>query len=82
MAFTILLDFMSELDYNYQYTFTRFDVPEPSRIKNKRANIFTKVKWFVLILVWKFNNRKWTKCRHKTKALDKYKYKLMKGYDI
>ena len=77
----IVCDFMIDYD-NATYTSTHFNVLEPSRIKNKRANIFTKVKWFVLILVWKFNNRKWTKCRHKTKALDKYKHELMKGYDI
>ena len=55
-------------------------LPEPSRIKKKNANIFIRIKWFILISIWKFNNRKWKKCRHKTKALEKYKDSLTKGY--
>ena len=74
-------DFTGEWDY-IGYTSIQHDVPEPSRIKKKKANMFTKVKWFILIQIWKFNNRKWNKCRHKNKALERYKDVLMKGYNL
>lgn len=70
----IFYDFTCELDSSYW-------LPKLSAIKKKKANIFIKTKWFMLILLWKFNNRKWKKCRHKSRALAKYKWKLMKGYD-
>ena len=57
-------------------------LPEPSRIKKKKANIFIRFKWLLLILLWKFNHRKWKKCRHKSKMLKRYKESLMKGYRI
>ena len=53
-----------------------------TELKRKKANIFIKAKWFMLILLWKFKNRKWTDCRHKRKALEKYKDSLMKGYKV
>ena len=72
-------DFTGEWDY-MDYKSIQHNVPEPSRIKKKKATIIHKGKWFILTIIWKFNNRKWTKCRQKIKALDKYKYELMKGY--
>ena len=63
-------DFTGEYGY---WLYDKSDLPEPSRIKKKKANIFIKVKWFMLIQMWKINHRRWTKCRHKTKALNKYK---------
>ena len=75
----IFWDFTGEWDY-VNYASTQHNIPEPSRIKKKKANIFTKVKWFILIQIWKFNNRNWNKCRHKNKALERYKDTLMKGY--
>jgi len=77
MAMILFWDFTSDGDY---WDYTTSCLPEPSRIKKKNANIFIRIKWFVLISVWKFNNRKWKKCRHKTKALEKYKDSLTKGY--
>lgn len=74
-------DFTGEWDYTI-YKSMQYDVPEPSRIKKKKANMFTKVKWFILIQIWKFNNRKWRKCRHKNKALERYKATLIKGYSL
>lgn len=70
-------EFIGDGDYR---GYTTSCLPEPSRIKKKKANIFIRVKWSMLILIWKFNNRKWKKCRQKKKALDKYKRKIMKGY--
>lgn len=70
-----------ESDRGY-WDYSTFCLPEPSRIKKKKANIFIKAKWFMLILLWKFKNRKWTDCRHKRKALEKYKESLMKGYKV
>ena len=79
MAAILFLDFMSDGDY---WDYIASCLPEPSRIKQKKANIFIHFKWFALIIVWKFNNRQWTKCRQKHRALDKYKRELMKGYDV
>lgn len=67
-----------DITFDWEYTTTYSS--EPPRIKKKKANIFIKFKWFVSILMWKFNNRKWNKCRQKSKALEKYKDLLMKGY--
>lgn len=81
MALPIVWDFITEGEY-WDYTTTL--LPESPKIKKEKtkikANIFTKIKWFVLVLVWKFNNRKWNKCRQKTKALNNYKLKIMKGH--
>ena len=49
-----------------------------TELKRKKANIFIRLKWFILILVWKFKNRKWKNHRKKNRALDRYKEKLMK----
>ena len=78
MTPVLFFDFTSGYEEFHNATFN--DILEPSRIKRKKANIFIKIKWFILISLWKFNNRKWIKCRHKTKALNKYKETLMKGY--
>ena len=72
-------DFTSDGGY---WDYTTSCLPEPSRIKKKRANITIRLKWFVLILIWKVKNRKWKKCRQKNKALNKYKKSLMKGYSV
>lgn len=77
MTTLLFWDFMTDGDY-FDYTTTVSS--EPSRIKNKNANIIIRLKWFILILVWKFNNRKWHNCRKKSKALHKYKKSLTKGY--
>lgn len=72
-------DFYIEKNYNYK---NHSNESKPYRNERKRANIFIRLKWFILILIWKMNNRKWKKCRHKIKALNKYKEILMKGYRI
>ena len=77
MAIVLFWDFTSDGGY---WDYSTSCLPEPSRIKKKHANIFIRIKWFALISVWKFNNRKWKKCRHKTRALEKYKGSLTKGY--
>ena len=77
----IFWDFTGEWDY-IDYTSTQYNVPEPSRIKKKKANIFIRLKWLMMILMWKFKNRKWNKCRQKIRSLDRYKYELMKGYRV
>lgn len=77
----MICDLMTEIEY-VTFTCTQFHTPKPSRINKKKANMFIKVKWFLLILIWKFNNRQWINCRQKTRALDKYKWELMKGYNI
>ena len=69
-------EFMRDGDY---YEYTSVMAPEPSRIKKKQTNNIISLKYFIMILIWKFNNRKWTKCRQKTKALNKYKNELLKG---
>lgn len=78
MALPMFWDFTSDGGY---WDYSTSCLPEPSRIKKKKTNIFTKLKWYTLILLWKFKNRKWSKCRQKSRALDKYKNKLMKGYN-
>ena len=75
---TLFWDFTSDGGY---WDYTTSCLPEPSRIKKEKANIVIRLKWFILILIWKFNNRKWKKCRQKIKALNKYKNKLMKEYN-
>ena len=78
MAMILFWEFTGDGDY---WDYTTSCLPEPSRIKKKNANMFIRIKWFVLISIWKFKNRKWNECKQKRKALDKYKRKLMKGYN-
>ena len=75
MALQIFWDTTLDGDY-WDYTISCLS--EPYRIKKKKANIFIRLKWFILILVWKFKNRKWKNHRKKNRALDRYKEKLMK----
>ena len=79
MVLPIFWDFTSEGCY---WDCTVSCLPEPSRIKKKKANIFIRLKWLMMILMWKFKNRKWNKCRQKIRSLDRYKYELMKGYTV
>lgn len=69
MAMILFWDFTSDVDY---WDYTTSCLPEHHRIKKKKANIIIRLKWFILILIWKFNNRKWNKCRQKTRTLNRY----------
>lgn len=81
MVLPVFWDFTGDVEDFYTCTYTNYH-SEPSRNKTKKINIFTKIKWFMLILIWKFNNRKWKKCRQKSRSLDRYKETLMRGYNV
>lgn len=47
--------------------------------KKTHFRFFKMIKCEILILLWRFHNRHWKSCKHKNKALKKYRNKLYKS---
>ena len=78
MGMILFWDFISDGDY---WDYTTSCLPEPSRIKKKNANIFIRIKWFILISIWKFNNRKWSQILHRIR-LQNFRFELYKKINL